>query len=216
MAIVQNTLIGKSSGSVGGTTFTTWKGKNVLKSKAVVVANPRKPKQVARRDVFTTLLSWFRLIASVVNVGFIEMAKGMSSYNAFMSYNLLYGWDWTDLEDPVYTPDAFIISKGSIASTPITTVVADISDGTVEFTFPTTATLPGQSLTDLVICAARNGDKDVWTCAVSSTARSTGTYALTLPAGTENGDTIECYLGFINIEGTKASDSYFEHTSAIA
>lgn len=33
MARVQNTLIGRASGSVGGATFTTWKGINVLKSK---------------------------------------------------------------------------------------------------------------------------------------------------------------------------------------
>ena len=64
MARVQNTLIGKSSGSVGGATFSTWKGINVLKSKAITVANPKTVGQLTQRNRMTLMVSIFRLIAS--------------------------------------------------------------------------------------------------------------------------------------------------------
>ena len=84
MAITQNTLIGKSSGSVGGATFSSWKGKNVLRTKPTSVANPKSPGQVAQRLKMAKAVQLFRSLAGVFNLGYASKAVGMSSYNAFI------------------------------------------------------------------------------------------------------------------------------------
>src|SRR5574344_1175407 len=91
MAIVQNTLIGKASGSVGGTTFTSWKGKNVLKSKPAQVANPRTAAQTAQRTKFIGAVASYRQMAPVVQQGFAGLAVGKSAYNAYASENIKNG-----------------------------------------------------------------------------------------------------------------------------
>jgi hypothetical protein len=58
MAIPSNTLIGKTKGSVGNVTFTTWKGRNVIKEKSNSPANPRTPAQVAQRAKFSKITAY--------------------------------------------------------------------------------------------------------------------------------------------------------------
>ncbi len=89
MAKVQNTLIGRASGSIGGATFTTWKGINVLKSKPESVANPNTLKQKSQRNRLSIMVALYRLLTFAIGVGFKSRAIGKSAYNAFMSANIV-------------------------------------------------------------------------------------------------------------------------------
>ena len=63
MAVVQNPIIGRARGQAGGMVFTTQFGRNVLKSKALSVANPKTDKQLGRRAAMTQTVALYRSIA---------------------------------------------------------------------------------------------------------------------------------------------------------
>lgn len=87
MALVQNPIIGKTSGSVGNVTFTGWKGKNVMKTKAEnSYSNPTQT-QLNNNAKFAVLVAFYRTISSIVSSGFKASAVGKSEYNAFMQEN---------------------------------------------------------------------------------------------------------------------------------
>ena len=115
MTIVQNTLIGKSKQSIGNATFTTWKGRNVLKSKPVSVANPKTDSQLMRRSALIQTVELYRKVSGVINAGFNELATTISAYNAFCSYTLKNAFDYSAPPVASFVIDDALISKGSIA-----------------------------------------------------------------------------------------------------
>ena len=216
MAVTSNVLIGKTSGSVGGTTFSSWKGINVLKSKPTIVANPNTDAQKVQRAAMAYIVAIYRIMVAVLSLGFKEMAVGKSAFNAFTSQNVKNAMDLTNPPTPTFVPANFKISKGTISDTAMTSVAADKSDGTVLFTFPNTAALPGQSATDKPIMAVFNETKLDWTSGVGAGTRSTGTSSVAIPAAWEANDVLHCYCGFTSASGASASDSVYNTVNIIA
>lgn len=216
MAKVANVLIGKASGSVGGTTFSSWKGINVLKSKPVIVANPQTDAQTAQRVAFAFIVAVFRIMVGVLQLGFKEMAVKMSAFNAYSSHNLKAAMDLSSPPTATFVPANFKISKGTISDTVIGGVAADKSDGTVVFTYANTANLPGQSATDKPVIAVYNEDKDEWTSKVETAVRTTGAGSIAIPSTWVAGDTLHLYVGFVDAAGAKASDSVYATTDIVA
>lgn len=87
MALVQNVLIGKAAGSVGNATFTTWKGKNVLKSKSTNNYSDPTQEQLNNNSKFSVMTAFARSILVYIQAGFKAMAVGKSEYNAFTQEN---------------------------------------------------------------------------------------------------------------------------------
>jgi Family of unknown function (DUF6266) len=209
MARVSNPLIGASSGSIGGVTLTSWKGINVAKSKPTTVANPQTDKQLERRNAISQIVAIFRLIAASVNAGFKSLAIQKSAYNAFSSWNLKNAFTYDGTSPAVLNHADLLISKGSIATTPILTVVSADSDETVGVTFAATASGAGQSLTDLAILVVYNEDTEEWYGELTSAARSTGAAEIEMPTACSTGDTLHVYLGFTSVSGLYQSDSQY-------
>lgn len=216
MAKVANVLIGKTSGSVGGTTFSSWRGINVLKSKPTIVANPQTDAQTAQRTAFSFLVAVFRIMVGVLQLGFKEMAVKKSAFNAFQSHNLKEAMDTSAPPTATFEPANFKISKGTITDTALLTNVADKSDAVINFTFANTAALPGQSATDRPLIAVYNEDKLSWISKVETAIRSTGAASIAIPAAWEVGDTLHIYVGFVDGAGSKASDSVYATTDIVA
>ena len=213
MAKVANPLIGKTSGSVGGVTFSTWKGIGVMKTKPTVVANPRSDAQMAQRNAHSLLVALYRLMVAVLSLGFKEMAIKKSAFNAFMSYNLKNAIDKAAAPVVALIPANFKISQGTISDTVITNPTFEPAMNSVACGFANTASLPGQSLTDKTILAAYNETKDDWAFSVGLTTRADGIAGVDAPESWVTGDSVHIYLGFVSIEGDAASDS--KHAVAV-
>ena len=207
MARVSNTLIGHASGNVGNAVFSTWKGIDVLKEKPISVANPNSDNQQMRRSAMSQVVSIFRQAASAVRAGYKKLAIQMSEFNAFSSEALRFAFDYS--APPVATLNAedLLISKGTIATTPISTVVADVSATTVLVTYPTTTPEPGMSASDQAIIVAYNETLDDWTGASTSDLRSAGTADIPMPGTWVAGNNIRVWLGFYNPLSQESSDS---------
>lgn len=119
MAIVQNTLIGRSKGRVGNAVFTTWKGRNVLKQKPEIVTNPRSALQQQQRSRFVTLMAIGKSLRPVLQLGFKEYAGTVSWLNRFMSTNsgsgLLFWMEGTQSWRVDY--ENLVVSEGSLHPT---------------------------------------------------------------------------------------------------
>lgn len=87
MALVQNPIIGKASGSVGNITFAGWKGKNVMKTKAQNSYSTPTQEQLNNNEKFATLVAFYRTISGLVTSGFKALAVGQSEYNGFIAEN---------------------------------------------------------------------------------------------------------------------------------
>jgi len=207
MAITQNTLIGRSKQSVGGTTFTTLLGKNVLKSKPVTVANPKTEGQINQRAKLALLVSIFRLNMGAFNVGFKEMAVGMYPYNAFTSTNLKNNSVVASGGVATFNANNFVTSKGTIGSTTINSAVCDHSDQNLVVTWDAASIPVGGSASDKVNILAFNTQQNSWVAGDLSVSRSAGTITLDIPSNWATGNTVSVYLAFSNDMFTKASDS---------
>lgn len=136
MSVVQNTLIGRSRGSIGGVTFATWKGLNVAKGKPVSVANPNTEPQQIQRARLRKGVALYRANSAILNIGFRQQAIHKSAYNAFMSANMLTDAVNGGQSSPPYgDPLALRISKGSLTPTALTVDAASEGTSTVTVTY---------------------------------------------------------------------------------
>lgn len=103
MAVVQNPIVGKASGSVGNITFAGWKGKNIMKTKAENSYSNPTQSQLNNNEKFAVMIAFYRTISSIVLSGFKAMAIGKSEYNAFMQEN-----PYSDVVEG--TPGAYLVS----------------------------------------------------------------------------------------------------------
>lgn len=87
MAVVQNPIIGRARGSVATTTFTTWKGLNVIKAKPITVANPSTAGQVRQRGRIRFISRLGGRVAQVIRRNFAVLAVGKTAFNAFAQFN---------------------------------------------------------------------------------------------------------------------------------
>lgn len=210
MARVQNTLIGKSSGSVGGATFSTWKGVNVLKSKAISVANPQTVPQMLQRAKMTLMVALFRLSSSVVQIGYKTLAVQQSAYNAFIKQNIVNATSGsTALNAAVVYPDV-LMAKGTIGVIPIDTVAGTNASANVPVTWDDALAPVGSTPNDLAYVVVVNETQGVAGFASLPTLRSTGTITAVMPTPVVTADVLHAYLFFKSDSSAEVSDSAYE------
>lgn len=87
MARVQNTLIGRASGSVGEVVFLTWRLINVTRAKPETVGNPNTILQQQQRNRFGATVELYRILKDVISVGLKNRNRKMTLFNFFQYLN---------------------------------------------------------------------------------------------------------------------------------
>lgn len=216
MAIVSNPLIGAAKQKMGGAVFSTWKGKNVLKTKPLSVANPQTDLQLMRRSAMTQIVAIGRLLLSMINIGFKSLATGKSEFNVFTSVNLKNSFDYSAPPVATFLPGNFAIAKGTITSNEMDTAVADVSLATIVLAWTYTTGLAGQSATDLLMVVVYNTTQDIWETFQTTVERDTETATLTPTPGMVAADNLAIFTFFKAASGANASDSSRIDTAVIA
>ncbi len=214
--VVSNPLIGRAKQSMGGVTFTSWKGINVLKNKASSVANPNSPGQIQQRSAFSQMVLAFRQQPATIRAGFKKLAVKKSEFNAFMASALAVAFDMSVPGVATLLPANLVTSKGTISLTDLLTAIADRSNNTIVSTFSAAIDQPGQALTDSALMSAYNITQNKFTGEVTGDLRSTGSASMVLPADWVTGDSIRVYLGFYNPLSGESSDSDNIATAIVA
>lgn len=193
MAITQNTLIGKASGSVGGATFSSWKGKNVLRSKPSSVSNPNSPGQLEQRSKLRKAVAFYRSLAAVVNLGFQQMANGMSNYNAFIREALKSGaFSGTDLL-PITDFAALQLSKGTLEGVEVSGVTAIAGQSLITLDTEL-ATQEGSLQTDVMRAVAFDANGNNITSQIEPFQRDAESIELNLTRALVAAETIHIYV----------------------
>ena len=88
MAITQNPLIGRASGSVGNFTFSTLYGHNIVKTKSMGTSLPPSAAMILQRNKFANCVSFYKKNMSLLGFHLASMAVKMSAFNAFVKLNI--------------------------------------------------------------------------------------------------------------------------------
>lgn len=207
MAVVQNTLIGRTRGSIGGVTFSTQFGLNVAKGKPVSVANPQTDKQIMRRSALSQTTAIGRQILGVVSVTFRSLAVGKSAYNAFSSLALKEAFNYGLPPTATFVPSSLVISKGTISPTAPTNASVDGATGVLTVTYPTANEGVGQRNSDLAVVVAYNPTTGQWLGSITADIRNDGAATLDCSSILNDGDIVDVYLAFVGDGFVGASDS---------
>lgn len=88
MAIIRQGILGGVSGRIASVIGTSWKGRAVLRSRPLSVANPRTTAQVNQRNRFKTLSDiGGQLLSSIVKPLNDRFSGNISGFNSFISRN---------------------------------------------------------------------------------------------------------------------------------
>jgi len=215
MAVTQNTLIGRTRGSIGGVTFSKWKGLNVAKGKAENVQQPNTDAQLLQRSKMAIVVALYRSISSIVQTGFQSLAVNMSEFNAFTSYNIRNAVQALTATTAEWIYPAILVAKGSLTPTSVTGMSGATAQADVALDFSSALGAPDQSPLDGALAVALNVTNGDIAFIGGSANRSNGNVTVTMNENLTSGDVIHGYLFFENETATEVSDSrYFTYTVA--
>lgn len=135
-----NMLLGQARGKVGDLVFSRLRGKQIVRSKAAEVANPRTYGQNVQRALFATATVAGKFMNDLVDHTFDTTVDGADDRNRFTSLNvaklrtMLSNGDTVHVLEKggnAFAPNAFIISEGDQGAMPIlasTTILTGHAD----------------------------------------------------------------------------------------
>lgn len=130
MGVVVGGVFGDVKNGVGNVVFSSWKGRNTIRKKALSVANPRTTPQVNQRTKFKSSSAFFSAILGLwVKPLWDRFSGDVTGYNAIMSVN-------TDKFSNSGVPDysQLVMSRGKMLPVEDLDAVADVSTSTVTVT----------------------------------------------------------------------------------
>lgn len=206
MAKPQNVLIGKTSGSVGDATFTSWKGGNVLKAKAVNAYSNPTTEQRNNNTKFGVINIFAKSILAFILVGFKAMTAKMTDRNAFSKMNPYSRVITGTAPNLTVDPTELILAVGPELQGPIENAVKDVDDAnTIMVNWPLN-TLPLQD-GKMYAAAFNNATGELVASSLGVVTISDNTLLLASPGlGTGiNNHTV--HLFYVNPANGKACDS---------
>lgn len=113
MAIVQNPLIARTSGSVGNSVFSKWKRKNTLRSKSINPYPAPSPSQQLNRDIFAAAIVMANQIKPYFTYFYRGKSLKKSVYNIILS-NIISCFDPLTLKLDTQKISKIILSAGTL------------------------------------------------------------------------------------------------------
>lgn len=204
LAVVQNTLIGRSRNKVGSTVFSTWKGINVLKSKPLTVAQPPSIKRDAQQSVIRQLNAIGRPILGAIRVSFNQVSAKSTNWASWIKYNADTAFN---IVPPTATllPDSMIFAKGTLIK-PSDLALTSITVRDVLINWTDNSSDSGNSVSDKVAIALITAAAECYVF-TNVAARSDESATVTIPGLTATG-LFSIYVWFYNEGNKKAQDSF--------
>lgn len=205
MGKITQGILGGFSGKVGTVIGGNWKGIDYMRSKASKVTNPNSKAQKDQRSKFSLVLSFLQPMTDFIKIGFKDYAIKMTAFNSAMSYNVKnaiagvypdYSMDYTQA----------LVSRGSLAGA-LNPAANSAAVGEVTFTWDDNSVESNANADDLTMLLVLNEDKKEAVFTTEGSTRDGGTQTLTIP-DSYSGDSVECFIAFISIDGEVANSKY--------
>lgn len=204
MAEVQNPITGRSKNKFANAIFSTWKGKNILRSKPLSVGNPRTTAQVKQRLRIGFLAKKSSELGSLLRDSFKEVANGMTEFNAFVKRNY-QNTDASGSTPSFVSAEDVIVSAGSLAglADPSVTIMSSQS---IKLEWSSQSASANCLGTDTVVLVGFDTVTKRMSVSANNTARSDYDFNFSFPNGLNSGSTVFYAVVLRQSEG-KASNS---------
>ena len=205
MGKIEQGILGGFTGKVGTVIGWSWKGRAIMRAKALSIKNPHTDAQTSQRVKFAISQRFLKPIASYVRVGFRNYDDDKTPYNAAMSYfvrNSITG------QYPAFgiDPSAVMLSRGALM--PGRYCTATVTGNVAAFAWEDNSDESQAEAGDFVMPIVYNFTKNeaVFQQNVASRADCKG--ELKLPADW-SGDMMSCYISFAGATDKKISNSVY-------
>lgn len=195
MARVQNTLIGRASGSVGDVVFFTWKLLNVTRSKGSGWANPRTIGQKWQRNKYGFAVELFRNLSEVITLGCTGYNIQKSLFNYFLKINVPQAFNNIPDGTVQVVPHKLVFSYGLMYPTPILVAERQSPSTNILVTWGSPA-INNQNESDHATIILFNETTNVWQYALEATTREEGFFQETFPNPFNVGNVVHVWLFF--------------------
>ena len=132
MAISQNPMTGKMSGTVGNFVTSSLGSQNIVRAKAFSRKDAKTEAQVKQRDGFKMIGELFPALGSIPAEGFVQRPANTSVYMAFMAANMLKAIDKSG-DASVIDYSGLIVADGSISKVIVTEAALDETGITIRY-----------------------------------------------------------------------------------
>jgi hypothetical protein len=211
MATVQNTLIGRASGSVGEVVFLTWKLINITRAKPASVANPDTVPQQTQRNMFGQVVGLFQVLKPILKVGLANRNRKMTIFNRFQKFNMPQAFQDVGGGLVALVPENLKISYGLMVKTPIASIDSLGGDASVDLVWESVNIPLGSSLNDIAYAFVINQTQGTFAYAFGQ-LRQNDIMQLDFSSNNQIGDILQAYLFFVSPDGKKISDnSWLQH-----
>jgi len=205
MGIIKRGILGGFSGKVANIVGTSWKGRAVMKSLPLSVANPRSAGQVKQRTRFSVISK----LASSINVQWVKplwdrFAGDISGYNDFVKQNIVFVTDaglviWADLKLSI----GDLFNSGAV---PEETVQVGANRVTVDLS--TDLGINGLSTDVCNIQLFDEANNEPYGFANTST-RADSSMIVPFPSPATQDQKIAMYCSYLRSDGTLVSDAVY-------
>ncbi len=116
MALITSSLFERATGSVGGITLSTQKGRIIMRSKPTIVSNPRTDKQQKQRNAMAVIVAIYKLFANILRTGYTVITGYGNKYSMFVKTNIDFVKNKVNLEEAVLLKhlEGMTMSNGKI------------------------------------------------------------------------------------------------------
>lgn len=205
MGTIKKGIIGGFSGKVGPVIGSSWNGKPYMKGRPATVANPKTQGQLDHRGKFKLAIQFLSPVKAFLRVGFVEMAKGKTAFNAAMSWNYNHAVKGSYPDFTIDYPEV-LVSQGSLAGALNAKVTA--SSGQVLFSWQNNADNMEVLDSDKALVLIYNATRHKAVSMAGGNTRDSGSQSIAIP-DLFKGDTLHCYLAFQNSDASATSNSQY-------
>jgi hypothetical protein len=206
MAIIENLVTGRAKREFGNAIFARRYGKNIMRTKPLVVKNPKTLKQRQHRTKFALMIATSRMVLKFSRLSFKQIATDIICFNAFTKENMDTAISGVY---PTYTINypALVVAKGTLTGAETPTAVAAVGK-IVNVTWVDNSGNGDADGTDEALVLLINATKKVVSMNPILKTRVDGSLQIIVPA-TWVGNQVHAYISFKAAIGNKVADSIY-------
>ena len=203
MSIAENPLTGRMKNSMANFTMYTYKGMNIVRSKAFTIKDPKTEKQLNMRARMSEIAVMYRKLSPIIGMGFPEREERQSPQNMFVSANFKTAFVITN-DVQVLSYPLMMLAKGSLPRVTITEATTDA--GGITLKYDAHALAPDLNSNDEIIACALLKTDELLKTRQFIGYEPIGTIQLKYPP-LQAEEVVCCYVFVRSKDGEKASDS---------
>jgi len=207
MAISQNPMTGKMSGTMGNFVTSSLGSKNIVRAKAFGGRDANSEAQQMQRGGFKLIGQLFPMLGSIPEEGFVQRDSETSVFAAFMAVNLKEAIDKTG-ETVVIDYSKLVVSDGSLSKVIVTETTLDETGITVKY-------LPSlknelNKATDEIVALALLASGELWVERQPRGSELTNSLLIPVPS-VNTADILGIYVFAKRADGSKSSKTVYIH-----